>query len=351
MSTAIRQATKIQIGKELTRGTAVAATRRILTEGATFRNLESLKTFENQIQGTLAMSATPPVVTRNHTEFELTMPLDFEQVLLALLSGMKGGVTPTTPGTGEGRLWTFTPAVASDPLPDTYTIEFSEADMDASPNALGLEAPYGFATSIQITGSEDSLPELSIGMVARQTSLAVATAAISLPTVSYSPNARWGIYIDSAWAGLGGTQITGQIMGFQWTFDGFLRPVYRLDNRSALDFARYEFKPRNVDLTLDTMLDAASGGLVPTEDSLKTAGTKRFVRVELTGDAFVAPDTGLNRFVRLDGCYVHAEDSMQERGGENEGNVTNRLHLTGFYDSTQAQDVEVVVQNNLASFP
>lgn len=351
MSSAIRQATLVQVGKETTRGTAVAATRRIAFEDATYRIQQALKTFEDQVQGTLAKSATPPVVTREGTEFEFSLPLDFEQILLPLLSGMKGGVTPTTPGTGVGRLWTFTPGMTTDPLPDAYTIEYSEADMDASPNALGNEAPYGFTTSLQITGGEDSVPQLNVSMVARKSTLAVATAAIAMPAMSFGPNMRWGLYIDNTWAGLGGTQITGQIFNFAWTFDGFLRPVYRMDNRSTLDFSQYEFKPRNVDLVIDAILDAASSGLVPTEDALKTAGTKRFVRVELTGDAFVAPDTGLNRFIRLDGCYTHAEDSMQERGGEQDGNVIAQLHLTGFYDSTQGQDVEVAVQNNLATFP
>jgi len=347
MSNAIKVATLIQIGKETTRGTAVAATRKILTKAATFKVLETLEEFEGQMQGTLARTAVAPVVTRNGTEFEIVTDLDFEQILLALLSGVKGGVTPTTPGTGEARLWTFTPSVTADPLPTTYTIEYAERDMDASPNELGLEAPFGFATGFEIAGGLDQLPQLTISMVARKTGLAASTGALSLPTLTVASNLRWGVYIDNTWAGLGATQITGQIYGFTYKFSDFLRPDYFLDNRSDLDFSNYEFKPRIVDLTMDVNLGAASGDLVPTEDGNKSAGTTRFVRLDLKGSAFSAPDGGLVRFIRLDGAYFHAADSMQDR----EGNEITRVHLLSTYDATQAQDVQMAVQNNLTAFP
>ena len=351
MSSGIKAATRIQIGKETTRGTAVAATRKLLTKEATYRVMETLEEFEGQIHGTLARTAVAPVVVRNGTEFEFTTDLDFEQILMFLLSGVKGAVTPTTPGSGEGRLWTFTPSVTADPLPETYTLEFAERDMDASPNELGLEAPYAFTTALEITGGLDQLPQINASMVARKTSLAASTASLALPTLTVASNLRWGVYIDSAWANLGTTQITGQIYGFTWKLSEFLRPDYFLDNRSDLDFSQYEFKPRTVDLTMDVVLGAASGDLVPTEDALKTAGTVRFVRLDLTGAAFDAPDTGLNRFIRLDGAYTHAADSMQDRGQDRDGNTITRLHLLSTYDATQAQDVEIVVQNNLAAFP
>jgi hypothetical protein len=351
MSNAIKVATLIQIGKESTRGTPVAATRKILTKASTFRILETLEEFEGQMHGTLARTAMAPLVVRNGTEFQVVTDLDFEQVLLPLLSGVKGGVTPTTPGTGEARLWTFTPSVTADPLPTTYTIEYAERDMDASPNELGLEAPYGFATGFEIGGGLDQLPQLTIDMVARKTGLAASTGALALPTLNVASNLRWKVTIDSTWANLGTTQITGQVYGFAYKFSGFLAPAYYLDNRSDLDFSQYEFNPRMVDLTMDVTLGAASGDLVPTEDGNKSAGTMRFVRLELLGGAFDSPDNGRNRIIRLDGAYFHAMDSMQDRGADNEGNAVTRLHLLSTYDSTQAQDVEMVVENNLTAFP
>lgn len=352
MSSGIKAATLIQIGKETSRGSGVAATRKLLLKNATFRIMETYEEFEGQMSGVLGRTAIAPVLVRNGTEFEIATDLDFDQVLLPLLSGVKGGVSPTTPGSGEARLWTFAPSNTADPLPTTYTLEYAERDMDASPNELGYDADYAFTTSFEITGGLDQLPQLSVSMVARKSNLASSTGALSLPAIAFASNMRWGVYFDSAWANLGNTQITGQVYGFSYKWSDFLRPEYFLDNRSTLDFTAYEFKGGRVaDLTMDVVLGAASGDLVPTEDALKTAGTARFVRVELTGGAFDAPDNGLARFIRLDGAYFHAPDSMQDRGQDRDGNTITRVHMVSTYDSTSSQDVEMVVQNILTAFP
>ena len=349
MSKALTVARRIQIGKESTRGTAVAATRKIATKSATYRINPTHERFPDLMHGTLANTAQAPVNTRNATEFEIVNDLDFEQILLPLLSGLKGGVTPSTPGTGEARLWTFTPAIDADPLPTTYTIEFADRDMDASPNELGHEAPFGITTGFQITGGRDMLPQLTTTMVARKSSITASTGALSLPTLSHAGNLRWALYMDSAWANLGNTQIIGEVFGFTYTFSEFLQPDYFLDNRADLDFSSYKFNPRVVDLVIDATLGVASSDLVPTEDDLLT--TKRFIRLGHTGAAFDSPDDSLSRFVRLDGAYYHEDDSMADRGTDQDGNAITRLHLKSTYDSVQAQDIEIAVQNNLTAFP
>ena len=87
MSTGIKVATRIQIGVESTRGTAVNATRKLLGKSFTYRYMETFEEFEEQISGVLVNSAQAPVLTRNGTEFEMAIDLDFEQILLPLLSG------------------------------------------------------------------------------------------------------------------------------------------------------------------------------------------------------------------------------------------------------------------------
>ncbi len=351
MTSAIREARRIQIGPETVRGTAVAATRKILTRSATYRKMEELKDFDDQIHGTMARVVTPPVVTRNGTEFEITNDLDFEQILMFFLSGLVGGVTPSEPGTvGPAELWTFTPPIAADPLPDTYTIEFADRDMAASPNELSLESPYCFTTAIEITGGLEGVPEINASMVGRKAVTSASTAALALPATSYNSNLKWTVFFDDAWSGLGGTQILAQIYGFTWRVDGDLRPEYYLDGRGDLAFSQYEFSPRTADLVLDVVIDPDSG-LVGAESALKTAGTRRFVRVLTEGAAFGTPDEAFNHHVLIDGCYTHASDSMQDRGDDRDGSAITRIHLQSSLDPVQSQDVEVSVQNTLTAFP
>jgi hypothetical protein len=348
---AIARARLVQVGKEGTRGNAVAATRRLLLNDATYRIQEDAEEFAEQMHGVLSRAVTPPVIVRNGVEFEITNNLDFEQILLHLLSGLKGGVSPTTPGTGDARLWTFTP-VNADPVPDTYTVEFADRDLAGTPNEIGLEAPYCFTTALTITGAIEGMPEISASMVGRKVVTSTPTASLALPATSYAGNLRWKVYIDDTWAGLGGSQVSGQIYGFTWALSELLFPQYYLDGNAGDDFSGYEYKPKLVDLAMDIAIEPNAGILIEAnEPTDKRAGTKRFIRIEITGDAFDSPDDGLNRFVQLDGCYTHAPDSIQERGGERDGAAITRLHLQNFYDATQGDDITVAVQNVLTAFP
>ncbi len=350
-ASAIKHARLSQVGEEVTRGTAVAATRRLLTKDLTYRVMEDLEAFEGQQHGTLSRTVTPPVPVRNGVEIQYENNLDFEQLLLFLLSGLKGAVTPSTPGSGEARLWTFTP-VNADPVPDTYTFEFADRDLASTPNEIGLEAPYCFTTELSITGAVDGVPQVSASMVGRKVSSVTVTPALALPSVSYAGNLRWAIYVDESWANLGTTKVAAQIYGFTWTLSNLLYPAHYLEDRSTLDFAQYEYRPKVVDLTMDFAIEPSAGLLVnANEPTDKAAGTKRFVRIEITGGAFDSPDDGLNRLVTIDGSYVHQPDSLQDRGEDRDSAAIAHIHLMNAYDSTQGDDITVTVQNNLATFP
>lgn len=349
-TTGLKSATQISIGVEATAGSSVTRTRRIITKNATYRIMEEQETFEDHMHGTLARSVLAPVVTRNHVELELPMELNFEQALLPFLAGVKGDVTPTTPGTGEGRLWTFTPSATGVVDPKTYSIEFVESNFAATPDNLAKLALYGFCTGFEISATLDGVAMLTVNMAARKSASTTKTT-IALPTLSFAAMAKWKLYLDTTWAGLGTTAKSGQVHSFNYKFSNFLRPAYYLDGRADLDFVTHEFAPRTGELTVDIVVDPASGKLVPAEETAMAAQTKRFIRLELTGAAFAAPDAALNRFVNIDGCYYHAADSMRERGADKDGNLITRLHLLSAYDSTSTQDVQFRVQNTLATFP
>lgn len=349
MPNAVRAGRLIQVGKESTRGTLVAATRRILADDVTFRRLDAITRHENQMHGTLAPTAIAPDLVRTGSELVVTSELDFEQILLPLLAGIKGGVTPTEPGgAGPAELWTFTPDVAGDPAPNTFTVEFVESDFT---DELEYEFGYGFCTEFSIDGGVDQLPTLSYTLMGRGTVESSKTASIALPATSYAGNLAWKAYIDSAWSGLGGTQILGQIYGFGVGVATGIRGEFYNDGRASLDFSQYEFGQRVVDLTLEVAIDPSSGAFLDAEEAAKKAGTRRFVRLELLGAAFGSPDAAFNRMIRLDGAFVHAEDSLVERGSDRDGVATVTAHLISTYDPTEAQDFEISVQNALTAFP
>lgn len=349
MASGVRAATLLQIGKETTRGTAVAATRKVIATSVTYRRLQEMEQFEGENTGLLARTVRAPLVVREGTEFEVSMRLGFEQILWPLLSGLRGAVAPTNPGTGEAKLWTFTPAVSADPAPDAYTAEFVESSFT---DEAEMEAPYTVCTEIEVRGENSAgVPGMRASFVARKTQDSTKTGSIALPTLFHASNARWAVYFDPSWATLGATLVSGQVRNLVYRLTTGIRGSHFLDNRADLDFSFYEFGVRQADLTFEVTHDPAAAKFVQVEEALKTAGTLRFVRCQLNGPAFGAPDAGLSRFVRFDGAYAHAPDSMSERGRDVDGNLVVGVHLQSVYDPTQAQDIVVAVQNNLAAFP
>ena len=349
-TSALKAATQISIGAESSRGSTVARTRRIMTRGATWREIVEQEVFEDHMHGTLARAVLAPVPTRHHTELEIAMDMDFETILLALLGGIDGAVTPSTPGSGEGRLWTFTPSVTVAVDPKTYSMEWVESNFGSSPDDLGKLSLYGFCTGFDIEAGIDGLTTLTLRMAGRKVA-SVSKTSISIPTTNYAANAKWKLNIDDSWANLGNTQITAQVYGFKYSFGGFLRPAYYLDGRADLDFVTHEFGPRTADLTVDVVVDPASTGFVTLEEVDKAAQTKRFVKMLLSGAAFANPDQAFDYEVNLDGAYQHAPDSMQDRGTDRDGNAITRMHFMSVYDSVSSQDVQWLVRNILTAFP
>jgi len=347
MAAGIQPLTLIQVGKESTDGTAVAATRRVLTRSGTFRHLQTQEMFEGQLSGVLSRSATSPVITREASQLEISTDLDFNQVLLPLLSGVQGGVTPSTPGTGEARLWTFAPSQTA-PSVDPYTIEMV---VDSGAAKQEIEAPFGVTTSFEITGGVDALPQITWSMDARKSVQSTYTSGIALPAVAFAANLRWQMSLDTTWANVGNTTISGQIYGFTLGQSAFVMPQYYLQNRSDLDFAGVEPQTRTTDLVIQATFDTGGSNLYETELAAKALGSKRFIELKLQGDAFGSPDASLNHEIKVRGSFVHADDSMQDLGADRDGNSVVSLHLVSQYDPTGAVDVTYAVQNALSSFP
>lgn len=358
MASAIRSLTKVQIGKEgsTSKGTAVAATRRLILRNATYRRQEAQDQLDDTLHGTLARTAVAPVPTEHHTEAQFQFPLDFTQILFPLLSGVKGGVTPTVVGSGSSvssvRLWTFNLDADTDPAPDTYTLEFAEK---SPADEAGMEAPFGFTTQWEIDGRDEGTPTVSMSLAARKTQDAAPTTGLSIPTVVRVANSRWSASMhDSSTAfGSTGSTVLGQIYGLRFQFSGNVRPERYLDNRANLDFSKYEIGNRVGDLTFDVVHDPASGKFVQTEEGKKANQTIRFVRALVTGETMTtAQSTGQHTyFFRIDGAYYHAPDSLEERGQDRDGNLITRVHLLSGYDSTWAKDLSFAVRNVTASFP
>lgn len=341
MPAAVRRASRLQIGFESTAGTLVAATRRLVAAATVTRSQEQ-EEWEDLISGTLARTARQPTITRSGFQLVYRAPLSFEEILFPLMTGVKGGLTGV--GAGADKLWTALASNTADPDPDTATVEWVESDLTTN---FEIESGYCFTTGFNVSATDGGAPAMEVTMVGRKAASSTMTAALAVPAITTVGNARWLVSLDTTWAGLGTTPVVAQVYGFNYTYETGLLPQHYMDNRGDLDFSIHHFREHMVDLTLDCVIDAASTGFVRTQQDEKEAGTTVFVELRLTGPTLGAT----NYLIKLQGAFVHASDSMSERGGDRDGNLTARMHLKSIIDPTSGNDANFLITNALTAFP
>ncbi len=329
-----------QIGKEnpATRGTAVAATNRFMVKSLDVDPGEEVGRGRSLV-GVLRPTG-PRALTKKAPTLKVVADLTYEQILYFLTSSVKGAVTPT--GAGNAKTWTYLLSETADPAPDTFTIERRHTDMLAEPTNTDIEIEYCFTKSFQIKGGGDGLSEISAEMVGRQVSASTLTAAIAIPTTRIVPSALWKLYIDETWAGLGGTQVTADIVDFTFDFDAGLDTHFAMQGQTY--FNQYVFKGGGGASCELRMLYAT---IPQAEDAAAAAFTPRFVRLAATGDAISG---GGNYQILLDMCVEHEKGRVVQTQIQ-DGLVAVTMKLIPVYDATSGKQFQATVVNTLAALP
>ena len=118
-----------------TRPRTVRATRKFSAQDFMFREQLAQEMFDNERgYGIISRSNRAPIPTRNHTVLEQNSRVDFEQILLPMLAGVEGGVTPSL-------TW--------DNITQTYTMVASATAVDA-PGEIYVTAVSSNATTVTI---------------------------------------------------------------------------------------------------------------------------------------------------------------------------------------------------------
>lgn len=343
--TSVAALRKLQIGKETTRGTEVAATSRIIGRpgGITYRDLTEKPPTEAD-WGLLdeRHSTDPSEIARQITEIEVEQDLSFEQILEPLLAGVIGAVTPVTQAMGaDGELWTFTPNAATDPVPDAFTMEYSEDNGTA--DILAVTMTFGLVRRIRISQAQGAeYATLAVDWFARKSVAQAKTAAIGIPVRQLVVGPIGTVGIATSFSGLSSaTVLSAQIVNWEWELVTGIMPKFRID-ASAPDFSAYGFTKRKATLKLG--LDWSAEAETERASRLQAAALQYF-RVEMLG-----PAIGASNFrIHIDGCYELT--NPVEAGRDVEGQSQTDLEYTAVHDATKGAAFEVVVQNSLSAIP
>lgn len=203
-----------QAGIESTRGTAVAATRKVYTAWQPFTYTRELRWSANQT-GTFHNRREANYARPVHG-FTGTESCSFEDMAWWLQFILKGGVTGGAgdSGTPEMFTYTFTPTLASDDL-KSMTLEYGTPTLPYEANQVMVNsATFRFDPDNQTDW------EMDVEAMARKPTQTAMTGAISERTRELIKGPGTLIYIDSS--SIGSTQVTGRFIGGSITINNNL---------------------------------------------------------------------------------------------------------------------------------
>lgn len=254
----------VQIGLEVTPGTAVTATK--LLESV---NLESGIKYESKQYRAIGRKYDAAVVPgREYTESKLSGDVTYTETIYPL-AAMFGAVTPTSVGT-LAKGWTWTPALSGSYTPQTLTVEQGDS-------VRAHKFAYGHVSALGFKFARDAVT-LSGTLIGQQISdgISMSTGCTSvgiIPVLGQHVN----VYMDSTSGGIGTTALTN-VMEADFNISdvyGQFWPLVRANN----SFSQKVDKAPKVEAKLLLEADSVGMGLLPNA----RGGTTNYFRIQAQG--------------------------------------------------------------------
>jgi hypothetical protein len=319
-------AAAVQIGPEVTPGTAVAANKLfnsigfepgIAVDMSRFRPIG--QKFDSSV-----------VLNKEWTEFDITGVGNYSE-LIYLLAGVLVDTTPTTVET-TGRRWTFAPNSRSADTVRTYTIEQGDA-------VRAHKFAYGLITELGINISRDGIEIEGSGIGQRITDAITMTATpTALPEVPMLPG-EVSVYLDPTSGALGTTKLLRALEANITIGDRF-NPLWVLNAAIPSFAAHVETAP---DVTVELLVEADAQGMALL-NTMRASGT-HFIRVESISPVLAGATTQFYDF-RFDMAgKIDDVSPFEDEDGVYAVTWTNRA----VHDATWGKALEARVTNKAAA--
>lgn len=271
-----------QAGLESTPGTAVVATRVLYvdpTSVLTRVRKPNPHMFMTQTRDNTRALTVGPVEAGGTCK----LPLSADEIIEPLLLGIRGGVTPTTPGgTVLGRQWVFTPSSAT--LPSSGTIEFYD----------GARAWQGYGmqvNTLSIDGSVLGTNEVTLGLFGQNmVPLSALTGSLTQRTPSFFEGWETQMFIDNFGGTPGTTVIPGQLISWSVKFSNQLARKYTAANTLAASGTPIGTMVATADLVFEAASTTVMNEYFAWENG-SAAPTKRLVRLSFGNNSVIDTST------------------------------------------------------------
>lgn len=334
MATAIYPLNKIQMGIEGTKGTLVAATRLIQCDGDVTEEQDFYRS--EYPQGVRSNAGGAGTIVRKGTAYKITTELTAEEILWPLETGIIGGVTPST-GTGDYTR-VYTPELTTG-IPTIKTATVEALRSDGVTNHYYGESGYAMTSGFSIDWQFNQIAKLEWDMFGRARQTDTPTAGLAVyPSREPLITNFTKIYLDTTWAGLGGTQLTGIVRSANINVTTGYEPNYTLDGRADLDHVNH--KVGNLAATLSLVLELDAVGAA--RFTAYRANSIQYIRIITTGGTAGL----LVKTVKIDGAYRFTGPPAMSADGQQ---MLLACELESVYDVTGTKTLEVTSITTLAA--
>jgi hypothetical protein len=321
---------------ETTRGTAVAATRKVYAQ--------ITPTYERPLMEFQDTSGTfeprrRVAAGRARVGFNAVDIATFEDLPWWLQMAVKGGVTGTSDGgTPPAYTYQFTPSMAVDDL-KSFTLEFGETNNK-------YRSSQCMVNSITLRGDPDNDREpgwmIDAEIMARDLTTLTSFASLTDRTTEVILARGTKLYIDSAGGTIGTTQVQGKLINWSITItNNLMFKAFAED----VDFVAANKVGRGARL-LDAQFTFEFDDDTEFANYRSSAPVMRMIRLERDGTQ-IHGSPNVNKRLRVD---MYGYWSSWTRGNR-DTNLTATFGFAGYVDGTANKSFEISVVNALATLP
>ena len=322
----IKALRKIQIGKETTAGTKVDADIVWRGTGSIHDNMELI--FPKEDIGMLVPAGRSYVA-----RYEAGLTLDEVEATFEQLPHLfEMGIESVTPTGTTSFTYTYTMPYASTDL--VASTDLATYTVEAGDNVAEEEFAFGFARSIQLTGSAGQAVMMSAEIVGRQVEPGTFTTGIALQTVEEILFSKGKLYIDNVKAFPATTQISNQLLGMSLSINTGWLPVYTADGALYFSFIKQTTPEVTLQITFEHDTTAVA------EKAAWRAQTPRIIRIKFDGS------DGKSLAIDIAGKW-ESFDVL----GEQDGNDIVSGTFRGTYNATVGGMFQTAITNTLSALP
>lgn len=328
----------VQYGKETTRGTAVAATKR--WPGTwTKLPIDKKKTKVEEMMDVRAASRRTRVDSVLVRDSLVSPNATFQQLPALFGCGLKGGVTAAEVTASQADyLWALSPGMTSSSnAPDSLTIEKGNTE-----DGEMRETEFCMFDKIKISGSLDqeggeNPVSVEANYFGRQLSDTTKTASIAQPSGTFMNALKARLYIDTSWAGVGGTELTNLLRSFDIEILTGLSPDY---TGGANEY--FNTFIESIIGVMGTFTIKGGSSAWSIFDAARSAGLI-VARLAITGPV-IGSGTPHSLKIDFSGDYM----DVSPLDSDNRGQQDATFSIDGLYDTTGAKllQVNVVTDSN-----